>query len=92
MPCDTIKTPGGGMAIVCSRGGRRMKCFACHLAGGFQCDWKVSKTKTCDRHICPEHAKEVAPNKHLCPEHQAAYEEWKKRRAAASKELEPTNG
>lgn len=83
MPCDRIKLGNGPLstAIVCSRGPRRMRCFACHLAGGMQCDWKVSETKTCDRHICPEHAQEVAPDKHLCPEHQAAYKAWLARRA-----------
>lgn len=81
MPCDRFQTPGGGVAIVCTRGRRRNKCCACELQGGLQCDWKVSPTKRCDRHICPEHAQEVAPNKHLCPEHQAAYKIWLARRA-----------
>lgn len=75
MSCDYIKAPGGGVAIVCSRT-RRRKCVACHLAGGFQCDWKVSEGKTCDRFICAEHAQEVAPGKHLCPVHQEAYKAW----------------
>lgn len=83
MACDNVKLPGGGVSIVCSRGrGRAQRCFACHLAGGFQCDWKVSATKTCDRFICPDHAKEVAPNKHLCPEHQQAYLKWQERQVA----------
>ena len=77
MGCESIKTANGLTAIVCTRGRRKaQRCFACHLAGSFQCDWKLSKTKTCDRHICPEHAKEVATDKHLCPEHQEAYDAW----------------
>lgn len=76
MPCEHING-----AIVCSRGPRKHRCCACHMAGGYQCDWKVSDTKTCDRYICPEHAKEVAPNKHLCPEHQEAYARWLERKA-----------
>lgn len=76
MACDNLKLPGGGVAIVCTRGGRRMRCFACHLTGGFQCDWKVAGENTCSRFICPDHAKEVAPGKHLCPEHQEAYKVW----------------
>lgn len=80
MGCDHIKVPGGGAAIVCTRAVRRHKCCACHLAGGFQCDWKLSETKTCDRFICPEHALKVAPNKHLCPEHQETYKAWQAKR------------
>ncbi len=82
MTCEHVKLPGGGTAIVCGRFPRRRRCCACHLVGGFQCDWKVSKTKTCDRYICPEHAQEVAQDKHLCPEHQQAYREWQARRNA----------
>jgi len=78
--CETVKLPGGVRAIVCSRGGRSRRCCACHLAGGFQCDWKVPGKGTCSRYLCPEHAKEVAPGKHLCPEHAEAYKEWLRRR------------
>lgn len=75
MPCDRIKL-GDSTMIVCSRG-RRRRCCACYLQGGFQCDWKVSKTKTCDAFICAEHAQQVAPEKHLCPEHQETYKAWR---------------
>lgn len=75
MSCETIKL-GGTTAIVCTRGRRPYRCCACTLAGGFQCDWKLTATKTCDRYICPEHALLVAPEKHLCPEHQEAYKAW----------------
>lgn len=75
MPCDHING-----AIVCSRG-RRFRCGFCTLAGGLQCDWKVTESKTCDAYICPEHALEVAKNKHICPLHQEAYTEWQAQRA-----------
>lgn len=82
MSCETIKTPGGGFAIVCSRGRRHPRCRWCtHTPGAFQCDWKIAKGTTCDKHICAEHAQEVAPDKHLCPEHQKAYKEWLAARA-----------
>lgn len=68
MPCYPVKMAGGGVALV-RTSGRRYRCCACTLVASLQCDWKVSKTKTCDRYICPEHAQEVAPNKHFCPEH-----------------------
>lgn len=79
MPCSTINLPGGGVAFVRHSAPRRRRCCACHLAGGYLCDWKVSEGKTCDAPICPEHALEVAPNKHLCPQHREA---WAKRQAA----------
>lgn len=81
MPCNTVKAPGGAF-IVCSRG-RNYRCGFCTLAGGLQCDWKTSQTKTCDAYICPEHALEVAKDKHLCQVHQEAYIEWKAAREKA---------
>lgn len=85
MPCDHVELPGGGVAIVCSRGRRAKawRCF-CGLAGGIQCDWKVGGGKTCDAHLCPDHAKEVAPEKHLCPTHQEAYAKWQAERGATA--------
>lgn len=82
MKCAHLKLPGGGTAIVCGRRERPRRYCACDLAGGFQCDWKVSPTKTCDRFICPTHAQEVAKQKHLCPEHQEAYKAWLAARGA----------
>ena len=82
MPCTPIKM-GAITAIVCTRGRKAKvwRCGFCTLSGGFQCDWKISPGKTCDVHLCPEHAKEVAPKKHLCPLHAEAYERWKAERA-----------
>lgn len=77
MSCDHIKVPGGGVAIVCSRGRRQQRCRWCvSRPGKFLCDWKVGPGKTCDKPICSEHAQEVASNKHLCPEHQKTYTAW----------------
>ena len=81
MSCETVKLPGGGAAIVCSRR-RSYRCCACTLAGGMQCDWKLTPTKTCDAYICPDHALEVAKDKHLCPTHQEAYKAWLAEREA----------
>jgi len=83
MPCDRVTLPGGFSAIVCTRGRRPHRCTACHLAGGFQCDWKIAPGKTCDAYLCAEHAKEVAPGKHLCPGHVEAYAQWKAQRVSA---------
>lgn len=49
------------------------------------CDWKVAahKTGTCDKPVCAQHSKEVAPGKFLCPEHQHRYDDWLKKRSHA---------
>lgn len=83
MKCDRVQIPGGGVAIVCSRGRRQKRCHQCGQSAKLLCDWKIAKGKTCDMQICATHAQEVAPEKHLCPEHQKAYKEWQAQRAAA---------
>lgn len=72
MPCSYVKLPGGGVAIVKHAAPRRRKCD-CGAYSAFQCDWKMGGEKTCDRHLCAEHALQVGPDKHLCPDHQAAW-------------------
>lgn len=76
MDCRHIKLENGTTAIVCGRGRRAERCRWCAHAGAFQCDWKLGNGKTCDKHLCAEHALEVAPDKHLCPEHQKTYQQW----------------
>lgn len=39
------------------------------------CDFPVGDGKTCDRLMCNNHSKEVAPNIHYCQSH---FEEWDK--------------
>lgn len=91
MPCTPFNL-NGVRGIVCTGRQRTYRCMSCQESGvltksTLQCDWKVGgkrksgKFKTCDRHLCAEHGKEVAPDKHLCPEHQRAYDEWTKRKA-----------
>lgn len=81
MKCTRVKMPNGGTAIVC--GPRRpVKRCACGAPGTLLCDWKMPD-KTCDKPICPAHAREVAADKHLCPEHSAAYDQWLARRKDA---------
>ena len=80
MPCEPIvfrDTEGNVTAtgIVCSRGRRsRPKCKVCQgLArdrdSAYQCDGANPrhKSKTCDMHLCSEHASCVGPDQHLCP-------------------------
>lgn len=76
--CSKINLPGGGVAIVCSRGRRDQvqHCCGCGGVATLQCDWKVGKGLTCDSWICSGCAKEVGPDKHLCPRHQLTYKDW----------------
>ena len=78
--CDELKLPGGLTVLVCLRGSKSKFC-ACGREARFVCDWKVrgSKSGTCDRLLCVQHAKQVAPLKQLCPEHQRCWEEWQRR-------------
>lgn len=85
MPCQHVKLPDGGFAIVCSRGPRRSNRCKCGRDGAFLCDWKITKadqTTTCDRPLCETCAHEVAPEKHLCPTHVRVWAKHPKNPAA----------
>lgn len=75
MPCNHLRLDNGAVAIIC--GGRKTKYCKCGKPSEFQCDWKIGGGRTCSRHLCGDHAQEVAPNKHLCPDHQGDYAVWK---------------
>jgi len=76
--CERVPLPDGTSFIVCGMRSNRRYC-ACGRKAEILCDWKVEgkKSGTCDKPICAQHAKQVAPGKHLCPEHQRQWEEWK---------------
>jgi len=83
-----MKLPGGGTAIVCSRGPvQRCKCGA--LATRL-CDWKVpgKKSGTCDAPLCANCAISPAPDKDLCADHAREWEAWKANRALAKSKKE----
>jgi len=68
--CKVVNQPGGGAAIVCSRGRRpKQKCIACNAEAPLLCDWPVGDGKTCDAPICRRHAVHVGPDRDYCPEH-----------------------
>lgn len=73
MPCNTMKLPGGGFAIVCTRGRRPNLCDVCkHRPFEVLCDYPLAGAKagkTCDRKLCRGCAKHVGENKDLCPPH-----------------------
>jgi hypothetical protein len=82
--CEHVKFPDGSTAIICGMRGRKKFC-ACGRVADLLCDWKVREKKsgTCDAPICPQHAKQVGPDKHLCPLHQKTYDAWLKRHPGA---------
>ncbi|SEI69487.1 hypothetical protein SAMN05518849_101585 [Sphingobium sp. AP50] len=82
MPCQHVRLPTGGTAIVCSSG-RRPQC-ACGQPAPLLCDWKVParRSGTCDAPICRACAISPAPDKDLCPAHAQDFETWKAARAA----------
>lgn len=75
--CSVVKMPGGGVAIVCSRGHKAKRC-ACGRAANRLCDWKVKakRSGTCDVPLCELCTHSPASEKDLCPKHAA---EWSAR-------------
>lgn len=62
MGCDSFNLPGGGQAIICSRGRRRQRCAFCGRPASHLCDGRKPRRKsgTCDRPLCPEHRTEIS--------------------------------
>jgi hypothetical protein len=74
MTCETVRLPGLGVALVCSRGRRPPKCSVrgCGGAAEFQCDAPLGLPgagTTCDRYLCAEHRTALGPDVDFCPEH-----------------------
>jgi hypothetical protein len=79
MPCQTIRGPGGFVAIACTRGPAR-KVYACRYCGKparLLCDFPLAAIgveaadgrKTCDAHVCAACSVLVAPNTNYCKVH-----------------------
>ncbi len=78
MPCNPIKLPGGGSAIICSRGPRRKPCCHCGRPSDKLCDFPLTGAKagsTCDRPVCENHAIHREPDTDYCPTHGRMVEE-----------------
>lgn len=76
MICESVTLPGGGRAIICSKGPRK-RC-PCGGPAHRLCDWKVPNRKsgTCDAPICLSCTFSPAPEKDLCPSHKLAFDAW----------------
>jgi len=67
-----VDLPGGGYAIVCTRGRRPITCSVCGKRGDKLCDFPltgVKAGKTCDRGLCQKCAVHVEPDIDYCPAH-----------------------
>ena len=74
MPCNPVKLPGGGTAIVCSGRGRRPKpCAYCGRPSSRLCDFPVTKDRgvkgTCDAPLCERCTARIAGDGDLCRAH-----------------------
>jgi len=72
VPCNPVKLPAGGMAIVCTRGRRVKQCSSCSRAGDRLCDFpveRVGKAGTCDRSICHRCSTRISGERDLCRAH-----------------------
>ncbi|MCW5657401.1 MAG: hypothetical protein KIT60_06840 [Burkholderiaceae bacterium] len=45
----------------------------CARSSAYQCDWPITGDKTCDAHLCAQHAAEVGPGVHYCQPHLARH-------------------
>lgn len=75
MPCYQVKSKIGPM-FICGDLGEH--CSSCSDVGLYLCDFPVGDNKTCDLHLCDDHAHEVAPNLHYCDAHFKMWEEFRK--------------
>ena len=67
MGCEVVKMPGGGTAIVCSRGRKPKPRCACGRPSTKLCDGPKPNGKTCDEPLCNEHAVHHEPDTDYCP-------------------------
>lgn len=82
MTCETVRLPGGQVAIVCGRGRRNRPRCGCNRIATLECDWKVPSRRsgTCDAPICDRCTTVPAPDKDLCPTHAEEWKRWKAKR------------
>ena len=72
MACNVVKgVAGRPFAIVCTRGHRPRPCAECGKPSTLLCDFTstIKPGTTCDRPLCPAHAKSVGPGRDYCRRH-----------------------
>lgn len=76
MGCERVEMPGGGTAVLCSRGGKGSRPKPCGVAGCERpsvalCDRPVwrgpGQSRTCDAPICEGHRTAIGRDVDLCP-------------------------
>jgi hypothetical protein len=84
MPRHCTPLPDAGW--ICTSGPRPPVCKYCGRLAGFQCDGAQPGTKkTCDVHLCEQHAQQVGEDLHLCADCFGKDSRWPK--AVRQKEL-----
>lgn len=57
MGCYAIRENGKTIGFICGDLGEH--CIECGAIADSLCDYLVGNDKTCDRHLCEEHAKQI---------------------------------
>ena len=73
-----VPMPGGGYAIVCTRGRRPINCHYCGRPGGLLCDFPLSGQKagqTCDAPLCHRCTWSPSAGKDYCRPHRTLIEQ-----------------
>lgn len=73
--CRVKDRGDGGAFFVCGELGEH--CADCAGVAEFLCDYPVGDGKTCDRPMCADHAREVAPDVHYCDAHHKMWQEFR---------------
>lgn len=72
MKCERLTLPGGIAGFICGPSRRylaRCQQPGCTAGGERQCDFPVGDGKTCDKHLCADHAARQGRGRDYCPDH-----------------------
>jgi hypothetical protein len=63
--------------FMCGPGPALPACGDCGVIADYLCDYPVGDDRTCDRMLCPDHAREIVPGVHYCHGHYAEWRAWR---------------